>query len=206
MLRFAFHGHRTRHGAVGVDQFIGREGRTALLALVAVGTVVAALGTRTDDVTVGQKSLRLLVVILHRGLFDELPLVIELPEKGRSGLGMRLGRGSRIDVERHSQPLERLFDQRVVTVHDLLGRHTLLAGFDGDGHAVFIRSADRDHVAAFEPQITGIDVRRYVNSRQVADMYRTIRIGERRCHEVAFELFCHKTDTILLISVKITKF
>lgn len=73
------------------------------------------------------------------------------------------------------RPSNDFFDQRVVTVHDLLGRHTLLA--DGDGHAVFIRSADRDHVAAFEPQITGIDVRRYVTPRQVADMYRTIRIG-----------------------------
>ena len=65
MLRFAFHGHRTRHGAVRVDQFVGRKGRAALLALVAVGAVIAALGTGPHDIPVGQEGLRLLVVILH---------------------------------------------------------------------------------------------------------------------------------------------
>ena len=191
VLRFAFHGHRTRHSAVGFDQLVGREGRAALLALVAVGAVIAALGARADDITVGQKGLRLLVVILHRGLLDELALVVEFPEKGRSGLGMGFGRGPRIDVERHSQPLERFLDQRVVTVHDLLGRDALLAGLDGDGYAVFVRPADRNHVAALEPQVTGVDVRRYVNSRQMADVHGAVGVRECGCHEVAFELFCH---------------
>ena len=142
VFRLTLHGHGTRHGAVRVDQFVGRKGRAALLALVAVSAVVAAFGAGSHDITVGQKGLRLLVVILQRGLFDELAFVVEFSEKGRSGLGMGLGRGPRIDVERHAQPLERFFDQRVVTVHDLLGRHALLAGLDRDGYAVFVRSAD----------------------------------------------------------------
>ena len=192
VLRLALHGNRSRHGAAGVDQLVGRERRTALLALVAVGAVVAASGTRTDDVTVGEERLRLLVIVLHRGPLDELALVVELPEKGRGGLGMGLRRGARIDVERHAQPLERPLDETVVTVHDLLRRDALLAGLDGDGHAVLVRSADRQHVAAPEPQVTGVDVRRYVNSRQVADMHGAVGIGERRSHEVAFELFCHR--------------
>ena len=192
VFRLTLHGHGTRHGAVRIDQLVGREGRAALLALVAVSAVVAALGTGADDITVGEERLRLLVVILHRSLLDELPLVVQLAEKFRSGLGMRRRRSPRIDVERHSQPLERLFDHAVVTVHDLLRRHSLLAGLDGDGHAMFVASADRNHVAAPEPQVTGINVRRYVNSRQMADMHRPVGIGKSRGNEITLEFFCHK--------------
>ena len=194
MLCFALDGHRTGHGAVGFDQLVGREGRTALFALVAISPVIAALGAGSDDIAVGQEGLRLLVVILHGGLFDELALVIEFPEEGRSSLGMSFRRGARIDVERHAEPLERLLDEFMVAVDDLLGRNALLAGLDGDGHTVFVGSADRNHVAALEPQITGINIRRYVDSRQVADMYGTVGIGECRCHKIAFELFCHKQN------------
>ena len=79
-----------------------------------------------------------------------------------------------------------------ITVHDLLRRHPFLAGLDGDGHAVFVASADRNHVAAPEPQVTGINVRRYVNSRQMADMHRTVGIGKSRGNEITLEFFCHK--------------
>ena len=65
VFRLPLHGYGTRHGAVRVDQFVGRKGRAALLALVAVSAVVAALGTGPHDIPVGQEGLRLLVVILH---------------------------------------------------------------------------------------------------------------------------------------------
>ena len=192
VFRLAFHGYGSRHGAVGVDQLVGRERRAALLALVAVGAVVAALRAGSDDITVGEEGLGLLVIVLHRGLLDELALVVEFSEEGRSSLGMGCGRSARVDVERHAESLERLPDEFMVAVDDLLGRDALLAGLDGDGHTVFVRSADGDHVAAFEPQVTGIDIRRYVDTGQVTDMDGTVGIGECRSHEIAFELFCHK--------------
>ena len=192
MFGLPFYGHRTRHGAVRLHQFVGRKRRTALLALVAIGAFVAALGARADDIAVGKERLRLLVVILHRGPFDELALVVELAEEGRSSLGMRRGRGARIDVERHAQTAERAFDDLVVAVDDLLGRNALLAGLDGDGHAVFVRSADRNHVAALQPQIAYVDIRRNIYTRQVTDMHGTVGVGKRRSDEVTFELFCHK--------------
>ena len=191
VLRLALHGHRSRHGAVRVDQFVGRERRAALLALVSVGAVVAALGAGAHDVAVGEERLRLLVVILHRSLLDELALVIELAEEGRGGRGVRRRRGARIDVERHAEPLERALDELVVAIDDLLGRDALLAGLDGDGHAVFVGAADRDDVAALQAQVARIDVRRYVDSRQVADMYGAVGVGKCRSNEIAFELFSH---------------
>ena len=191
VFRLPFDRNRPRHGAMRVDQLVGREGRPAFLALVAVGTLVPAFGTSTDDITVGKERLRLLVVILHGGLFDEFPLVVKFAEKFRRGRGMGRRRCPRIDIERHSQPLERLFDQVMVTIHDLLRGHPLLAGLYGDGHAVLVRSADRNHVAALQPQVTRVNIRRYINSRQMADMHRAVCIGESRCNEVTLELFCH---------------
>ena len=191
VLRLPFDRNRTRHGAMRVDQLVGREGRPAFLALVAVGTVVPAFGTSADDITVGKERLRLLVVILHGGFLDEFPLVVEFAEKFRCGRGMGRRRCPRIDIERHSQPLERLFDQVMVTIHDLLRGHPLLAGLDGDRYAVLVRSADRNHVAALQPQVTRVNIRRYINSRQMADMHRAVCIGESRCNEVTLELFCH---------------
>ena len=104
-------------------------------------------------------------------------------------------RGARIDVERHAEPSERLFDQLVVAVDDLLGRDPLLAGLDGDGHAVLVRSADRNHVAAPQPQIARVDVRRYVDARQMADMHGTVGIGQRRSDEITFVRFCHSESS-----------
>ena len=100
------HRHRARDGAVGVDQFVGRKGRTALLALVAVSPLVAAAGTGAHDVAVGEKGVGLLVVILLGRAFDEFARVIERAEELRGGAGMG-GRGrAGVDVERNTQPAE----------------------------------------------------------------------------------------------------
>ena len=209
MFRFAFHGHGTRNGAVRLDQFVGREGRTAHFALVAVGAVVAAFGAGSHDVTVGKEGPSLLVVILHRRFFDEFAFVVEFAEEFGSRFRMNRRRSSRIDVERNAQPFERILDQFVVTIDDLLRRNALLTGFDGDGHAVFVASADPDDVAPPQTQIPHIDVRRHVHARQMADMHRTVGVGKGRRNQITLELFCHIFSCALLqiiISVKISNF
>ena len=192
VLRFAFYGHRARHRAAGLYELVGRKGRSALLALVAVRAVVAAAGARADNVAIGEERSRLLVVILHRGALDELALVVELAEKVRSRNAVRGRRGARIYVERDAQTAERILDYLVVTVDHRLRRHALLAGLDGDGHAVLVAAAHRHHVAAAHAQVTRVDVRRNVNARQMAYMHGTVGIGQSRSNEVSFELFCHK--------------
>ena len=132
------------------------------------------------------------VVILHRGALDELALVVELAEKVRSRHAVRGRRGARIYVERDAQTAERILDYLVVTVDHRLRRHALLAGLDGDGHAVLVAAAHRHHVAAAHAQVTRVDVRRNVNARQMAYMHGTVGIGQSRSNEVSFELFCHK--------------
>ena len=191
VLGLLLHRLRTRHSTVRVNQLIGRKGRTTLLALVAIGTVVATLGAGTYNIAVGKEGLGLLVVVLLGGLLDELTLIVELAEELRSGLVVRRRGGTRIDIERDTQPLKRAFDKVVVTVHDILGRNALLAGLDGDGYAMLIRAANRNYVGTLQSQVARIDIRRHIDTCQVADMDRTIGIGKCRGNEVSFECFCH---------------
>ena len=196
------HGHRAGDRAPGVYQVGGRQRTAALLALVAVGTVVLAVGAGPHDVAVGQELSGLLVVILHGGLLREDALVVERAEE-IGGRPVVHGRGgARIDVERHAQPFERLLDDIVVFVDDVLRRYALLPGLDGDRHAVLVRSAHRDHVLAPQAQVTGVDVGRDVNSRQVADVDRAVGVGKGRSDQITLEFFHvrYVTKSILLQS------
>ena len=54
--------------------------------------------------------------------------------------------GAGIDVERYSQILERLLDNIVVAIHDILRGHPLLTRFERDGHTMFVRAAEEEHL------------------------------------------------------------
>lgn len=114
-----------------------------------------------------------------RSLLDKFTVVVKLPEKVRCGLVVRGGRGARIDVERHAQTAERLLDNAVVLVDDILRGNPLLAGLYRNGYAVFVRSANRNDSRP-AGAVTRIDVRRNIDSGQVADMYGTVGVRKRR--------------------------
>ena len=59
----------------------GVERRAALLALVAVGVLVAAMGACAGHIAVGQKLVGLRIVELLRLLLDELTLLVEAAEE-----------------------------------------------------------------------------------------------------------------------------
>ena len=185
------HGLTAADGALGVNQLRGAERRAALLALVAISALSVATGTFARDVAVGQESLGLLVIVLHRGLLDELALVIELAEEVRCRVMVHLRRGASIDIERNAELLKRLFDKFVVAVHDVLRRAAFFLGADGDGHPVLVASSDEEDLFFLQPQVADIDVSRYIHPGQVADMHRSVGIGQGRCHRGTFEFLFH---------------
>ena len=187
--RLAQHRNRTGDRAARVDQVGGVQRAAALLALVAVGAIVAAVGAGPDDVAVGQKLSGLLVVILHRRLLGELALVVQRAEKVRGRLVMHGRRGARVDVERYAEPFERVLDDIMVFVDDILRSDPFLTGLDRDRNAVFVRPADRDDVLAPEAQVAHVDVRRNVDACEVADMDRSVGVRQGRGDKIAFEFF-----------------
>ena len=66
----------------------------------------------------------------------------------------------------------------MISVDNVLRSHTLLAGFESDGHTVLVAAAYHLHVASAQAQIAGVDVGRDVDTGKVADVYGSIGIWE----------------------------
>ena len=102
---------------------------------------------------------------------------------------MGFGRGPGIDVETDAELREGVLDQLMVFVHDILGRAALLAGLYGDGHPVLVRAAYEEHVPAAHSEISDIDIGGHVDSRQVTDVDRSVRIRQSGGDKIAFVFF-----------------
>ena len=79
----------------------------------------------------------------------------------------------------------------MVAVHHLLGGDALFAGTDGNGHAMLVTTADKDHLLLLQAEVAHVDVGRYIDAGQVADVYRTVGLGQGRRHGGTFELLFH---------------
>ena len=92
---------------------------------------------------------------------------------------MDLRRRTGVDVKVDSQPCEGILHYLVVLVHNVLGSYALVLCLDGDGHAVLVTSADKHHILSAHPEIAHVNVSGNVCSGKMADMHRTICVGER---------------------------
>ena len=196
VLGLAHDGRIAAEGGLGINQVGSIEGGATGFALVAIGMLIAAMGAGAGDVAVGKELLSLLVIVLHRYLLDELALVIEFLEKGRSSLMVFRAGSAAVDVERDAQLGKRVLDNLVVTIHDVLWSNTLFAGFDGDRHAVLVTAANEHHLFALSAEITDIDVGGHIDAGQMADMDRAVSI--RQCRSdgetfvmLVFLVVCH---------------
>ena len=139
VLRFAHDGRMAADHRLRILQVGRAERGTATLALVAVGMFVGAMRAGAGDVAVGEELSGFLVVVLFAFFFDENVVLIECPEEVGSHFPMRIGSGSRVDVERYSEVLERFPDQAVIAIHNILRRDAFLLGAQRNGHAMFVK-------------------------------------------------------------------
>ena len=76
MFGFFEHGLVAGDCRVRVDEVGGIERCAACFALVAISMVAATVRACAYDISVGEKLIGFLVVVLHRGFFDKFALVI----------------------------------------------------------------------------------------------------------------------------------
>ncbi len=81
--------------------------------------------------------------------------------------------------------LERLFDELVIAVDNVLGCHALFAGLKSDRHAVFVAAAYRGLLGGLPDEVACVDVGRYINAGEVADVHGAIGIWESSGDECA---------------------
>ena len=106
---------------------------------------------------------------------------------------MRLAGRTAVDVVGNTEFIERIPDERVIAVHDLLGGDALLAGALGHGYTMLIAATHEQYVLALQAQVSHVDVGRHIHTSQVTDVNRTVSIRQRRRHQRAckFLLFLH---------------
>ena len=167
------------------DEFQGRQGGSALFALIAKCFGVAALRAGTDDISVGQELLIVLVVVLlDRALFKLVALLVQFGEEPLCGFMVQGSTCSVVVVERDAQAREGLFVQGVVLVNDLLRAYAFFFGADRDGCAMLIGTAYPEHVAPHEPQVAHVDICGQVRSGQMAEVQGTIGIRQGRSDHI----------------------
>jgi hypothetical protein len=58
----------------------------------------------------------------------------------------------------------------MIPVHDILRRDSLLQSFDGNGHAMFVGTADKEDILSRHPQKPHINISRNIDTGKVSDM------------------------------------
>jgi hypothetical protein len=58
---------------------------------------------------------------------------------------------------------------------------------------MFIRTANRYNIHALHPQVSGVNIGRYINPCKVTNMYWPVSIGKSRGDEISFKIL-HETD------------
>ena len=101
-----------------------------------------------------------------------------------------------VDIKGDPKIFKGILVHPVVLVNYLLGRDSFLPGFDGNGYAVFIGTANKNNVFSLQPQVPGINICRNVNTCKMPDMDRSVGIWQGGCNEVAFEFFHFVIDRL----------
>lgn len=69
-------------------------------------------------------------------------IVVKTAEEFRSSFVMNFGRSARVNVERDTEPLERIFNNAVVSVDDILRSKPFSFSFNSDRHTMFIATTN----------------------------------------------------------------
>ena len=180
VLRLPKHRRLSADPAAPVDQLLRVPELPAPLALVAPGRRVLAGRARPLDVAVGKEApVRLAVRLLPR-LRADVPPVVQRREDvvHHSPVVVRPRAG--VAVPGNAEFLPHLQVLGVVPRGQLLRRHPLLLGPDGDGRSVLIAAGHHYHLVALEPVVSGEDVRGQVRPRDLANVRRAVHV--RPCY------------------------
>jgi hypothetical protein len=176
---------------IGIDKFLGRECSTALLALVAVSLGSMATGTFTLDVTVGKEAASSLVKELLADLLHKLAFLVEFLEEVACKLVMNGTAGARVYIEGDAKLFERVLDDAMIAVNNLLHADTLLASTNGNGYTMLVATTNEEYIALLQAQISHVDIGRHIYTSQMTDVYRAVGIGKSRCNGGSFEILFH---------------
>ena len=163
--------------AAGVDEFDGVQGTATVVALVAAGVLIAAMGAGSLDESVGQILLVDEAVGLKLLVFVDVAVIQMVEEQLLHRVPVVLGVGVGEEIEAEAQGLEGFHKAPVVAGHDLLGRDAFLLGAQHDGRAVGVGAGDHAHLVAAQALVAGVDVGGQISAGHMAEMAVAAGVG-----------------------------
>ncbi len=166
----------TRLG-VGIDEFLGVEHISAVIALVRTGALVAANVAGALDVTVGQEFRGGRGIPLLAELLEEKPVLQQGQEYalGNREVVLRMCGGE--EVVGNPCLKEELKKAVVILLVDLFDWHALLVGGKDDRGAVRVGAADHQDIIPLQAMIARNDIAGQVRAGDVADVDLSVGIG-----------------------------
>ena len=137
-----------------------------------------ACRTSSHDVPIGQELTRLRIVVLIGLLLLKNALLVQLQEKVLRRLVVIFRRCAAVDIEGDTEFLERPLHHIVVAIHDRPRLHAFLSRTHGDGHTVFVRTADKANILPHLAEKTNVDIRRKITARNVPDVHGAVGVGQ----------------------------
>jgi hypothetical protein len=153
-----------------VDQILGLEQPSAVLALVAAGAWVVTMRALAFDIGVRQEAAGDRIEKTDGVVPVQQPLVQEHHEFVLNDFAVILRGGGGVQVIAHTEipPVGQKLG--MVPRGDFSRRGVLLVGADRDGCAVGVGARDHQNVVAAQTLIAREDVRGHIHARQVPDM------------------------------------
>ena len=142
----------------GMEEIGGVELAAAVVALVAAGEFISAVGTGPLDVAVGEKLLRGGVEGQRLGRGVEIPRLQQAQEEVVDHRLVVLRARAGEEIEGDADSLPGLQELGVKAVDDLLRTAALLLRPHGDGGAVGVGAGDHDHPVPLGAVVAGEDV------------------------------------------------
>ena len=196
MLRLPQNRSGPRELAARIDQVGGVERPPTVVALVASGVGVTAVGAGSLDVAIREEPTFLLVEELLRDVRVEVSVVEQGEEEllHDPAMGVGPGRGEEVPVDVEVFPVGE--ELGVELVDDLLRIDALFIRLDRDRRAVDVRPRHHEHVVATRSPIPGVDVGGEIRAGHVPEVQRALRIRPCNGHEhVLRVVFRHEADS-----------
>ena len=163
-----------------VDELVWIELVAAVVALIPARARKSADRAGPLDVPVGERTSRGFLERSHRGLLDEVALVVQRLEDVLDDDAMVVRRRPSKEVVREPERSQVFADDAAVLVDGFLRCKALGVGLDEVRSSVLVRAAHHEHVVAHKAVIAGEHIGRHAEAGDMPEMTRTVRV--RPCH------------------------
>ena len=97
-----------------------------------------------------------------------------------------------VDIKRDTKLLERILDNSMIAVANILWSDTLLLCTDSNWHTMLIATANEDYVLFLQTKIAHVDISWHINTSQMTNVNTTICIRQSSGHSGTLKfLFFH---------------